>query len=329
MSNQGVGMYENPGAGGLENLSYDIVVDVAQIVCGSAAGRAAAERLVAMAGMRARLPVDATTALHERTLVDGVQLLLLEADGVEQALLEPLLIRLGTLAEARAVPLIATVAPEQIDLAIAVLPASAVLQCAPSDADRLGAVLAVRQAPVARLHDGMRDQEAIRMRRFQEEVARIAESLARLTRSELTEGRAGVRAEAIAFRPDTERADAVESGDADIDAGEIRRVIRARRMRADFFEGDLFADPAWDMLLDLYAAELEHRQISVSSLCIAAAVPPTTALRWIGTLNEAGLFDRKADPSDRRRAYIALSANARRGMDRYIGAVKRAGLNLV
>jgi len=315
-------MYEAIGAGGLESISYDIAMDVAQIVAGAPGGAAAAGRIVAAAGLRARQPLDAARALQSETLLDGVQLLLLEAEGVPPDLLEPLLIRLGAMAEARAVPLIATVAPDQIDVALALLPESAVLHCAPSDVDRLGAVLAARREPVARLHDGMRDQETMRMRRFHEEVARIADSLSRLTRSEvLDRPAAGVRNEASAFRMD---GDTVET-----DAGEIRRVIRARRMRAEFFEGDLFADPAWDMLLDLYAAELEHRQISVSSLCIAAAVPPTTALRWIGTLNEAGLFDRKADPSDRRRAYIALSESARRGMERYVAAVKRAGLSLV
>ncbi|RSV36392.1 hypothetical protein CA234_18520 [Sphingomonas sp. ABOLE] len=314
-------MYEAIGAGGLESISYDIAVDVAQIVAGTPGGAATAERIVAAAGLRARQPLDAASALHTETLLDGVQLLLLEVEGVPPDLLEPLLIRLGAMAEARGVPLIATVAPDQIDVALALLPAAAVLHCAPSDADRLGAVLAARREPVARLHDGMRDQETMRMRRFHEEVARIADSLSRLTRSELPERSASVRNDAMAFRMGT---DTVET-----DAAEIRRVIRARRMRAEFFDGDLFADPAWDMLLDLFAAELEHRQISVSSLCIAAAVPPTTALRWIGTLNEAGLFDRRADPNDRRRAYIALSDAARRGMERYIAAVKRAGLSLV
>ncbi|NLS29313.1 hypothetical protein S2M10_43350 [Sphingomonas sp. S2M10] len=314
-------MYEAMGAGGLQDIAYDIAVDVAQIVAGTAAGRDAAVRTASFAGLRARQAVDAETAMQNESLIDGAQLLLLEAEGIESPLLEPLLARLGAMAEARGVSLIATVTPAQLDIATGLLPATAVVQCAPSDADRLGAALTARRAPVSRLHDGMRDQEALRMRRFQEEVARIADSLTRLTRSELPGRPATMRTEALAFRS--------ESDSVETDAAEIRRVIRARRMRAEFFEGDLFADPAWDMLLDLYAAELEHRQISVSSLCIAAAVPPTTALRWIGTLNEAGLFDRKADPNDRRRAYIALSDTARRGMDRYIGAVKRAGLNLV
>ena len=107
-----------------------------------------------------------------------------------------------------------------------------------------------------------------------------------------------------------------------------RKFYQLRRRRAAYFDPMLFAEPAWDMLLDLYASELERRQVSVSSLCIAAAVPPTTALRWIGTLHDAGLFERKADPSDRRRAYIALSQKGLDGMRAYIAAVKRQGLGI-
>ena len=105
-----------------------------------------------------------------------------------------------------------------------------------------------------------------------------------------------------------------------------RATIRARRMRDQFFEAGLFADPAWDMLLDLFAAHLEHARVSVSSLCIAAAVPPTTALRWITTMREAGLLDRHDDPFDRRRAYVGLTDAALSAMRRYCGALRRAGL---
>ena len=38
----------------------------------------------------------------------------------------------------------------------------------------------------------------------------------------------------------------------------VRRIIRQRQLRARFFDGDLFADPAWDLLLDLTAARVEH-----------------------------------------------------------------------
>jgi len=108
-----------------------------------------------------------------------------------------------------------------------------------------------------------------------------------------------------------------------VTAHEVREVIRARRLRTQFFRRGLFEDPAWDMLLDLFAAELECTQVSVSSLCIAASVAPTTALRWIAKLSAAGLFERHADPFDKRRAFIALSPGARACMQGYFAAMKQ------
>jgi DNA-binding MarR family transcriptional regulator len=102
----------------------------------------------------------------------------------------------------------------------------------------------------------------------------------------------------------------------------VRRMLRQRRMREQYFPADLFADPAWDMLLDLYAARLERQPVSVSSLCIAAAVPATTALRWIKTMTDAGLFVRDADPHDGRRIFIALAEAAHDAMTQYFEALE-------
>lgn len=96
-----------------------------------------------------------------------------------------------------------------------------------------------------------------------------------------------------------------------------RAELRRRRQRDRFFTADTFAEPAWDMLLDLYAAHYEGHPVSVSSLCIAAAVPATTALRWIKTLEDAGWFERSCDPLDGRRIFIALSESSRVAMDKY------------
>ena len=93
----------------------------------------------------------------------------------------------------------------------------------------------------------------------------------------------------------------------------VRNVIRARRLRARFFDEELFADPAWDMLLDLLQAEIAQHRVPVSSLCIAAAVPATTALRWIKTMTDTGLFQRRADPHDGRRVFIELAPERQRG----------------
>jgi len=101
----------------------------------------------------------------------------------------------------------------------------------------------------------------------------------------------------------------------------VRHIIRQRQLRARFFDSALFADPAWDMLLDLAAARAEHKRVSVTSLCIASGVPPTTALRWIGQLTAAGLLERVEDQADRRRAFIALSDPTADAMARYFAAI--------
>lgn len=111
-------------------------------------------------------------------------------------------------------------------------------------------------------------------------------------------------------------------------AADVRKAIRARRLRNRPFPDVLFEDPAWDMLLDLYAAHLERAQVSVSSLCIAAAVPPSTALRWIGRMTEDGLFVREPDPFDRRRAFMALSEAALDRMNRYFVTLAQNGLTI-
>lgn len=78
------------------------------------------------------------------------------------------------------------------------------------------------------------------------------------------------------------------------------------------------------MLLDLTAARAEHLRVSVTSLCIASGVPATTALRWIGQMVEAGLFERVEDKTDRRRAFIALTDRAADRMARYFAELGSA-----
>lgn len=201
---------------------------------------------------------------------------------------------------------------EMIDAIFAAdLPAEVDHLCDPTDAQLERALArAVERAP-SRLHDIGR-AEASLLQQLSEDAARIASVLASLSEDE------GARDSAN---------DADEP--VEVDAGFVRGIIRARRLRDQYFRGELFADPAFDTLLDLYAARLEGRRVAVSSLCIAASVPATTALRWIRALTEKGLFVRTADPNDGRRVYIGLSEDAARAMGRYLGAVQKASLPTV
>jgi DNA-binding MarR family transcriptional regulator len=98
----------------------------------------------------------------------------------------------------------------------------------------------------------------------------------------------------------------------------IREILRYRRRRDRVFGGDLFGEPAWDILLELYMAELTYKNISVSSACLASAVPATTALRWIGTLEKKGLIMRRNDPMDRRRVWLCLTPHGSAAMQNYL-----------
>ena len=190
----------------------------------------------------------------------------------------------------------------------------------PTEAEAMAAVASQLRHAQATVHaslDTVRDRQ---IESLQEEVQRISRMLARLAMEPETQ-----REPPSPFIDDhvSAKARSYHAGpksDYDgptVSSRDVRQVIRQRRLRDELFDSELFADPAWDMLLDLYAARLDRSRVSVSSLCIAAAVPATTALRWIKTLTETGLFERKADQHDARRIFVQLSDEATTAMHRY------------
>lgn len=196
----------------------------------------------------------------------------------------------------------------------------ATLLCDPQVGDVAAALALLPPIGAAVFSDVKGEGEAIRLRRLTEEVGRIARTLAQLSQTQGNSDFNGVGDIVRNFYGEgPQRRFAGEVPDA----AAVRDVIRRRRLRDRFFGEGLFADPAWDILLDLYAARLEGKHVSVSSLCIAAAVPPTTALRWITVLTEKGMLVREADPQDRRRIYIALSDSIADTMTAWFNAADR------
>lgn len=94
-----------------------------------------------------------------------------------------------------------------------------------------------------------------------------------------------------------------------------RQLYAMRRLRDKVFDApNLFGEPSWDMLLDLFVAEIAEKSVAVTSLCLAAAIPSTTALRWISVLENENLVYREKDGSDRRKHYVRLSDEGLRKM---------------
>jgi hypothetical protein len=259
-------------------------------------------------------PDDAAAALADAPHADAILIDLTHDWGA------PLDALLGRIAQdAGIVPAIVQFAPALLDPVVARLGcADVALLCDPGPTERiaaLAAALAPRVDPNVR---ELGDDPPQQLRQLSEEVSRIARALAQLS-----------EADSLGLRENGGDYHARDGAPAGMpEASAIRAMIRARRLREQFFDSELFADPAWDMLLDLLAAHLEQRRVSVSSLCIAAAVPPTTALRWIKRLTDEGLFVRAADPDDGRRIFIDLSDAAANGLAAYFRALARTGIAL-
>ena len=279
-----------------------------------ASARAAAS--IEAAGFRvAAVPIEG--ALERIAIQASASAIWVEVDEDGGAELDRLLDRVDAEAGSGRFPAIVAAPLAMIDRVEARLrDRSTTLLIDATDADRAAALAlaTVRRGDAARLNDVASDASAARLRQLSDEVSRIATTLARLS--------------TVPGAPTVERpGPGVATGDRpDVSAELVRQVIRARRLRARFFDELLFADPAWDMLLDLLQAEIAQHRVPVSSLCIAAAVPPTTALRWIKTMTDAGLFLRRSDPHDGRRVFVELSPGASEAIRRYFSEVGKVAV---
>lgn len=199
------------------------------------------------------------------------------------------------------------------------------VECSRADAAfALGVATMARSGSRVRERD---DENTVLLLRLVDQVSRLASRLDALSQSEahggeepfLVQSLSATASLSITEKPSTP---SQMTRPPLPDPRLVRSIIRQRQARSRFFDGELFADPAWDMLLDLTAARAEHRRVSVTSLCIASSVPPTTALRWIAQLVAVGLFARIEDDADRRRAFIALTDRASDAMARYFAEIQ-------
>ena len=99
------------------------------------------------------------------------------------------------------------------------------------------------------------------------------------------------------------------------DTGFADIVKSFRAKRDQMFGGELFGEPAWEMLLELFQARQVDRRLSVKSLTIASKAPQTTAGRYLADLITRGLTKCIDDPSDGRRKLIELTHEGYRRMD--------------
>ena len=91
------------------------------------------------------------------------------------------------------------------------------------------------------------------------------------------------------------------------EAALARFLLRQRRRRETMLGAHHFSDPSWDIMLDLFAAQVANEEVATSSVIIAASVPQSTALRRIRRLVLDGALIAHNDPHDGRRTFVHLS----------------------
>ena len=281
------------------------------IAASSARAMARAERAVIAAGLRigAKLPLESAKGRIEQQAAATGWWIELDRDR-GQPMDDLLEVASRDAALGRYVAVVSTTHPlldavsAQVDEAIEIIVDA-------GDAERIAALamMTSHRELQLRLADISGDRNAERLRQLSEEVNRIASTLARLSNGP-------------AAAPNRPALELVSAGEVPaVSAQTVRNVIRARRLRANFLPEEIFADPAWDMLLDLLQAEIAQLRVPVSSLCIAAAVPATTALRWLKSMVAQGLFIRRADPHDGRRVFVELAPATSHALRRYFAEV--------
>ena len=112
--------------------------------------------------------------------------------------------------------------------------------------------------------------------------------------------------------------------DAEVPDGEelkleqrARRLLENRRKRIAIFGAQMFAEPAWDMLLLLFLSGRGRRQTQ-SSLCELSGASRSTAMRWIEFLAGRGLVRREDHPTDKRHNFVSLTEKGRHLLDLYL-----------
>jgi DNA repair protein RadC len=102
-----------------------------------------------------------------------------------------------------------------------------------------------------------------------------------------------------------------EPQDEEVDARALRNaeaIFRRRILRKELVgSAELFGEPAWDMLLDLFIHEGRGQQLSMSSLCATAGIPTSSAMKLAQRLCEAGILERTPDIFDGRRTLMKIA----------------------
>jgi len=103
---------------------------------------------------------------------------------------------------------------------------------------------------------------------------------------------------------------------SEITEDHVLSVLASRRGREAAFGRELFADPAWDILLELFAASLGRRRMSRADLARAVDIPESSLIRWIHALAARGLVVSITEPVEHGITFLELTDSGAMTMKR-------------
>lgn len=108
----------------------------------------------------------------------------------------------------------------------------------------------------------------------------------------------------------------------------LKQIRTARRLRTEFFDRDLFGEPGWDILLDLFQRQLNQHRTSVTKLATVAGVPATTVVRWLHAMERRGLIQKNPDHMDSRRVFVSLTEECIELLQAYFASLEAKTISL-
>ncbi|WCT72541.1 hypothetical protein PQ455_12955 [Sphingomonas naphthae] len=90
-----------------------------------------------------------------------------------------------------------------------------------------------------------------------------------------------------------------------------RKLVRFAAARAEALDGDLFANPAWAIMLDLFIAGELNRRATVEHVGKAAHLSEASAARWFTVLSKRGMVELYQSPDGDGRRLIRLTERSR------------------
>lgn len=87
-------------------------------------------------------------------------------------------------------------------------------------------------------------------------------------------------------------------------------ALNLKRVKNSSFPNQLFSTNAWDILLELYAAHLAARKLSMSAIGRVTNISQSTLLRYFDILMKHGFIYREDDSAGTDRSHVQLTKSA-------------------